>query len=894
MKRTLISVKGRTRLLEKKVNAVLEKTTIELPDKDKIVIEWETITDSSGQKKTNWYSVIATRYKDGVIQDTLTDVPAAYLKFFVEREGYDVYTRELPIQKDHRERYYDKIKSFLGEYAWYFNYAKGTHPRFSRKPNNEKNEHGTSGASENVSENKPETSSSDPHKSADGLSSKESTQDDNDIMLIHKGESSASRFYDSYHSSHGAKLKSSQLYLRPHFVREARVNVFYELDDSFRKSHVVFLYGMGGIGKSEAAKQWAKMRSTDFDTIVFAQLGKKSNIRQLIIDDTVFVIDGDFFTRGDFFLSTRKEESDDAYYLRKLAKIKQISNSRTLIIIDNYNISDNFLMDLLDGEYNLLVTTRNIYEGHEFPVVEVREIEDIELLKKVFLLNLEGRRNDIRIDDPWLERLIQLVLRHTLAIEILAKSLVHSIDTLQTLYEKLNSRRGISFANVDSKVRRSLTDEKITPFDIILGIFDISMLKSDPDYDYKVQVLAFMAAMPTKGVEEWLIKKWCDNNAFDALNNLIDRSWLRRDTINDATIISMHPLVREVVWHELQPSLEKCGLFEEKFTYDDMGYLNELYHKPIKIKEQYFKVAESLLAYFPIEDTRHLPFYFRLQRIFHTCKKIRYAKSLAESICEILVKEGRQESWEYGYVQYRIGAVYTTLLRRNDMGYPYLERAKKIMVSCSKTDLEKMWLFFLYREYIFSIYRDIFSDSENKVFDSPRLIEDYINKCKSITYELEKNGFNDKNIQIFLGSSYVWLSKMQLYYGHIDLSKQLIQKAEEVFLKFNYINQVDKVSVLDVKANIYRECGCFSEQVKCLMEASKLFLASFGESNIYYIETAKDIAVALISAGKKDKAKAVLLRCLEIVQGIIQDETVNLEDSPVIKSIRLLLVSLDV
>ena len=525
----------------------------------------------------------------------------------------------------------------------------------------------------------------------------------------------------------------------------------------------------------------------------------------------------------------------------------------------------------------------------------VREIEDIELLKKVFLLNLEGKRNDIRIDNPWLERLIQLVLRHTLAIEILAKSLVHSTDTLQTLYDKINSRRGISFANVDSKVRRSLTDEKITPFDIILGIFDISMLKSEPDYDYKVQVLAFMSAMPTKGVEEWLIRKWCDNNTLDALNNLIDRSWLRRDTINDATIISMHPLVREVVWHELKPSLEKCGLFEEKFTYDDTGYLNELYHKPIKIKEQYFKVAESLFAYFPIDDTRHLPFYFRLQRIFHTCKKIRYAKSLAECICEILVNEGKQESWEYGYVQYRIGAVYTTLLRRNDMGYPYLERAKKIMVSCSETDLEKMWLFFLYREYIFSIYRDIdiSSGSENRKIDFQRLIEDYINKCKSITDELEKNGFDDKNIQIFLGSSYVWLSKMQLYYGHIDLSKQLIQKAEEVFLKFDYINQVDKVSVLDVKANIYRECGCFSEQVDCLTEASQLFLASFGKSNIYYIETTKDIAVALISAGRKDEAKDHLLQCLEIVQGIIQDETVNLDDSPVIKSIRSLLDSLD-
>ena len=92
-------------------------------------------------------------------------------------------------------------------------------------------------------------------------------------------------------------LKPTKYSERPIFVAEARADVFDALDKAFDSSNVVFLHGIGGIGKSEAAKRWATSRSERFDTVVFAQLNPtvgRSNITLLINDDLLFVLGGSF------------------------------------------------------------------------------------------------------------------------------------------------------------------------------------------------------------------------------------------------------------------------------------------------------------------------------------------------------------------------------------------------------------------------------------------------------------------------------------------------------------------------------------------------------------------------------------------------------------------------
>lgn len=55
-----------------------------------------------------------------------------------------------------------------------------------------------------------------------------------------------------------------------------------------KNSHFIFIQGMGGVGKTESAKQYAKMFADQYDTVVFAECN--SSLSDLLIDNTIFTL----------------------------------------------------------------------------------------------------------------------------------------------------------------------------------------------------------------------------------------------------------------------------------------------------------------------------------------------------------------------------------------------------------------------------------------------------------------------------------------------------------------------------------------------------------------------------------------------------------------------------
>ena len=493
-------------------------------------------------------------------------------------------------------------------------------------------------------------------------------------------------------------LKSTGICVRPNFVKEARQDIFAALDESFDESHVVFLQGIGGIGKSETAKHWALQKKKEqlFDTVVFAQLNtesESSNVQSLVVDDTVFVISGAFRSRDE-------GESTESYFQRKLAKIKQIADERTLIIIDNYDIDDPKLAELFTGPYRLLVTTRNKQAGYDFPLIPVTEIQEADYLKDIFFKNLGDERDDIDREDPCIEKLFELVSNHTLTIEILAKALVNSSDTPETLYQKIGDPgQHTLMRNVDGLVVRNFSEKALTSYECIRRLFNLSRLEQDEDFEYKSQVLVFLAAMPTRGIELSLFKKWSDNRIIRAKNSLVQKSWLRQDIIKGVKLISMHPLIREIVWSELEPGLDQCILLIEKFMNDKLlgQELDALYHQSRAVKELYETVALSLLASFPIADNRHVDFYFKLQMLFHYSARADCALNLGYNIKEVLESANETNSCKYGHCLLRIGLAYEALLRDDKSAIVYLKKARDSLERLVALDEEWFKLGMTYR-----------------------------------------------------------------------------------------------------------------------------------------------------------------------------------------------------
>lgn len=663
-------------------------------------------------------------------------------------------------------------------------------------------------------------------------------------------------------------LKSTGICIRPNFVREARAEIFEQLDEAFLESQVVFLQGIGGIGKSEAAKHWALQKKKEglFNKVVFAQLNcenNNDNVQSLVADDTIFVISGAFHYRDE-------EETVEAYFHRKLAKIKQITDERTLIIIDNYDIDDPQLAALFTGPYRLLVTTRNKQVGYDFPLIPVTEIQRTEHLKDIFFKNLGDERDDIDREDPYIEKLFALVSNHTLTIEIIAKSFVNSADTPESLFRKIGDAEQHKLMHyVDGLVERNFSEEPLPPFECIRLLFNLSLLERDRDFEYKSEVLVFMAAMPTRGIELSLLKKWSDNQIIRAKNSLIQKSWLRQDTAKGVTLISMHPLIREVVWHELEPKLEKCSAIIERFYSKSLQYSDNLYHQPKYTKDQYEQIALSLLSSFPFADLAHFDFYLSIQVIFHSCANPAAALSLAEQLKTLLVQEKQMDTWKYGFVNYRIGATYSSLYRDCDTALTYLCIAEQLMESTVDTDEEKMWLAFLYREIAIAVCQGNHIREHRNHPKYGEMAATRLNKAEVLISNIRQGGLAIETLDIYLGTLNVWRSKLEAYLGNWEYAKELIACAESEFVRLGYVNVLDRAAVGDVRALIHNLKGEYAEEIKYLKSSMEAYYGGFYDTNAISIERAIRLATAYQNNNQPEEAITILTHYQKIAEEML-------------------------
>ncbi|MBO4954305.1 MAG: TIR domain-containing protein, partial [Clostridia bacterium] len=116
---------------------------------------------------------------------------------------------------------------------------------------------------------------------------------------------------------------------------------------------VLFLQGIGGIGKTQIVKQFAQRHQKDYDTIVYATYN--GSLKELVLSDTYFDLEPEMNRR---VLADGSLESDDDFFYRKLEKIKKLADERTLIIIDNFDVEgDEALATMMEGRYHLLFTT---------------------------------------------------------------------------------------------------------------------------------------------------------------------------------------------------------------------------------------------------------------------------------------------------------------------------------------------------------------------------------------------------------------------------------------------------------------------------------------------------------------------------------------------------------
>lgn len=339
-------------------------------------------------------------------------------------------------------------------------------------------------------------------------------------------------------------LKSSPMTMQNFFI--GRDDEILEIHQKLNENRILFLSGIGGIGKSELAKHYAAKYKESYDVIVFVSyLG---DVNMLLQDDISISL---------YNFARYPEEKPEEYCNRKLRKLQELCDERTLFIVDNLDRDDDpDLKKLLELNCKLLVTTRMDFSeyglGQQLLLDVLQSRQEIRaIFDKHYTKALTQEENDC------VEQIIDLVAGHTMTVELLAKQMMAGRGKPDKMLAKLQEG-GISESGTE-KVRsgKDGTLSAQSTYDHIQTLFDLSELDEKEKH-----ILANLSLIPYTGIPTELFHDWCELETYDGINGLVAEGWVRHDKERD--YISLHPIISDVVEETLDKSL--CGNLLSNFS----------------------------------------------------------------------------------------------------------------------------------------------------------------------------------------------------------------------------------------------------------------------------------------------------------------------------------------
>ena len=343
-----------------------------------------------------------------------------------------------------------------------------------------------------------------------------------------------------------------------------------EIRQHLENYHIAYLYGIGGIGKSETAREYAEEYRDSYTTI---QLSIYSGDLKSLIAGLKFSSDD---KTGDYF-----EKDINIRYETKLSLLSKvmINNERTLLIIDNYNVepdSDEYkrnvevMKDLKKLHIHILFTTRTL-PNDDKTKIDVEEFSKEELRHMFFAINPKDKDKEERVAQ--VDELIETAYSHTLTVDLVAHQTVkieeynkRTLSEYITVLKKSGMNSGINVAVDNNKDENG---KSTIVFEHIKALFNLSSLTDKERYIMVNACLLPLSGMPVAEFESFIdLENYPDSESNEGwgedstISNLVKGGWIKR--INgEVSKITLHPIVSEVTVNELKPEIteDKCKNF---------------------------------------------------------------------------------------------------------------------------------------------------------------------------------------------------------------------------------------------------------------------------------------------------------------------------------------------
>lgn len=353
------------------------------------------------------------------------------------------------------------------------------------------------------------------------------------------------------------------------FIVGSRQKEIEEIDEKFTKSNQVFLWGLGGIGKTELAVEWG-MRRDDVYLVHY----KKSIMNT--------VLDMDF--SGMQYIPSKQgmteQQKKEEEFCQRLDILREYYCNAT-IIIDNFDDSKMTIAEMLNQpDYKSLIrlknrflfTTRFMIRNSSIHVTEMNIEDLLKLVKQNYNIFVDNIWNESQLErinrdknDEILKELIRKVDGHTLTVDVMSKTLYESCGRLTP--EKLlatfeeNNIDDSSMPMVAAYHNCNDSDYELQErsiYDHLRILFNLSELD-----DIHKNVMRHAVLLPMEGMPMNLFRI-ChtleEQNAIEM--KIFHRSWLKLDQTH--TTVSIHSVIREVCRRELKPDDENCKRFLHK------------------------------------------------------------------------------------------------------------------------------------------------------------------------------------------------------------------------------------------------------------------------------------------------------------------------------------------
>ena len=303
------------------------------------------------------------------------------------------------------------------------------------------------------------------------------------------------------------------------------------------ESHL-FISGIAGIGKSEFVKKFAEKNAKRYTNILY-----------------IFYY-GDLKRTITALPFAEDDSSDSAETLfTKHYDVLRRCDSDTLVILDNFDVypeDDPFFHEFSENAFHLLVTTRCSLPHRN--TLELKEMDPTDSLVPLFYSlcpSLKHMKTDEDDTIQVIRDIIDTVHCHTLTVTLAALTLSASgiepemlLSELQSCVLSPPSAEKVEISK-DNEYSEGLMQEHLR------RLIDICSLSEPEQY-----LMMNLSLLPLSGVSKVNFKAWLQLSSLSDAIRLVKYGFIQNDEEN--LRFSLHPIIRDLVMIETQPSISKC------------------------------------------------------------------------------------------------------------------------------------------------------------------------------------------------------------------------------------------------------------------------------------------------------------------------------------------------